>query len=169
MKPLCADLPYPSTETLTTDVTSGKILSFAFASAKGELSAILQYVYHKLHLWAINKQCAETLEAIALCEMHHLQILGQAMIKLGVNPRYVQYPNGNCFFNTGCVSQSIAPQKMIMDDLRNELEAIAEYKKMLFVLKNEEVQAIVERIILDEQVHVEALKSVLKEVGAIDD
>lgn len=167
MKPLCADLPYPSTETLSVDVTSGKILSFAFASATGELSAILQYVYHQLHLSGTNKQCAETLEAIALCEMRHLQILGQAMINLGVNPRYVQHPNSNCFFSASCVSQSVAPQKMIMDDLRSELETIAEYKKMLFVLKNEEVQAIVERIILDEQVHVEALKSVLKEVGGV--
>ncbi len=166
MKPLCADLPYPSTETLSVDVTSGKILSFAFASATGELSAILQYVYHQLHLWGTNKQCAETLEAIAICEMRHLQILGQAMIKLGVNPRYVQHPNG-CYFSASCVSQSVAPQKMIMDDLRSELETIAEYKKMLFVLKNEEAQAIVERIILDEQVHVEALKSVLKEVGGV--
>ena len=48
-----------------------------------------------------------------------------------------------------------------MDDLKSELNAIAEYKKMLMVMRNEQVEALVERIILDEQLHVETLKQLM--------
>ncbi len=165
MKPLSADIPFPSTDNLQRDVKSGKIISFAFATQQGELSAILQYVYHSLHLAPLNKQHAETLVAIALSEMHHLHVLGETMLALGVNPRYVQYPESNCYYNTGCVSQSTTPQKMLMDDIQGELNAIAEYKKMLFVLNNENVAAIIQRIIIDEQLHLETLKNMLAEIS----
>ena len=162
MKPLFADIPFPSTDDLTTDVKSGKIISFAFASAKSELTAILQYIYHSFHMANYNSTDADTLVSIALAEMHHLDILGEAMLKLGVNPIYVQYPNSNCYYETSCVSQSVTPQKMLMDDIQGEMTAIAEYKKMLFVLKNEMVAAIIQRIIIDEELHLETLKRMLE-------
>ena len=99
--------------------------------------------------------------SIAEAEMIHIDILGTAMLKLGVSPRYVQMPNTNNFYNTSTVSCSTTPQKMIMDDIQGEMNAIADYQKMLFILKNEQVEAIVQRIILDEQLHLETLKEML--------
>ena len=46
-----------------------------------------------------------------------------------------------------------------------ELHAISEYRKILLVLDNEQVQALVERIILDEQLHVETLKTLMKKLN----
>ena len=161
MKPLICDLPYPSTETLTKDIRSGNIISFAYATLKGELTATLQYVYHHFYFGEIDQNDAETLMAIAKAEMIHIDILGTAMLKLGVSPRYVQMPNTNNYFNTSTVSRATTPQKMIMDDIQGELNAIADYQKMLFILKNEQVEAIIQRIILDEQLHLETLKEML--------
>ena len=161
MKPLICDLPYPSTETLTKDVRSGQIISFAYATLHGELTAILQYVYHHFYFGEIEENDSEILMAIAKAEMMHLDILGKAMLKLGVTPKYVQMPNTNNFYNTCTVSQSKTPQKMLMDDIQGELNAIADYQKMLFILKNEQVEAIIQRIILDEQLHLEKLKEML--------
>ena len=161
MKPLQLDLPYPSTDTLTKDVRSGYIISYAYATLRGELTAILQYVYHHHFFNGIDPEDAETLMAIAVSEMHHLDILGSAMLKLGVNPRYVQQPNTDIYFNTTTVSQATMPQKMLMDDIQSEMTAISDYQKMLFVLKNEQVAAIIQRIILDEQLHLETLKQML--------
>ncbi len=50
-----------------------------------------------------------------------------------------------------------------MDDIQGEMNAIADYQKMLFVLKNEQVEAIIQRIILDEQLHLETLKKMLEQ------
>ena len=162
LKPLICDLPYPSTDTLTTDVRSGQIISFAYATLRGEITATLQYVYHHFYFGEIDENDAEILMAIAKAEMIHIDILGTAMLKLGVSPRYVQVPNTNNFYNTSTVSCSTTPQKMIMDDIKGEMNAIADYQKMLFILKNEQVEAIIQRIILDEELHLEKLKEMLK-------
>ncbi len=161
MKPLICDIPYPSTDDLTPDVRSGQIISFAYATLCSELTAILQYSYHKIFMQKFNPDDADTLMQIAIAEMKHLHILGDAMAKLGVNPRYVQYPNSKIFFDTSAVSQATTPQKMLMDDIAGEMDAITEYKKMLFVLKNEQVAAIVQRIVMDEELHLEILKQML--------
>ncbi|MCH5159427.1 MAG: hypothetical protein J1F66_01085 [Clostridiales bacterium] len=162
LKPLICDLPYPSTDTLTKDVRSGQIISFAYATLHGELTATLQYVYHHFYFGEMDENDAEILMAIAKAEMMHIDILGKAMLKLGVSPKYVQMPNTSNFYNTCSVSQSTTPQKMLMDDIQGELNAIADYQKMLFILKNELVEAIIQRIILDEQLHLEKLKEMLK-------
>ena len=161
MKPLICDLPYPSTDNLTEDVRSGQIISFAYATLRGEITATLQYVYHHFYFGEIDDTDAEILMAIAKAEMLHIDILGTAMLKLGVSPRFVQVPNSNNFYSTCAVSQSTTAQKMLMDDIQSELNAIADYQKMLFILKNEQVEAIIQRIILDEQLHVEKLKEML--------
>ena len=162
MKPLICDLPYPSTDTLTKDIRSGNIISFAYATLKGEITATLQYVYHHFFFDLIDENDSEILMAIAKAEMMHIDILGKAMLRLGVNPRYVQCPNTNNFFNTSTVSQATSVEKMLMDDIQGEMTAISDYQKMLFVLKNEQVAAIVQRIILDEQLHLEKLKEMLQ-------
>jgi len=161
MKPIICDLPYPSVNELQKDVKSGQIISFAYASLKSELTAILQYVYHHFHFGDIDKDASETLLGISLAEMKHLDLLGEAMLKLGVNPVYIQCPNSKLYFNTSTVSQSTTPQKMLMDDIEGELEAISNYKKMLFILENERVSALIQRIVLDEQLHIEKLKELL--------
>ena len=162
MKPLVCDLPYPSDENLLPDIRSGKIIAFAYASLKSELTAILQYVYHHFHFAEINADDAQTLMSIATAEMTHLDILGKTMLKLGVNPRYVQCPDTDIYFNSSAVSCSKVPAKMLMDDIQGELNAIADYQKMLFVLKNEQVAAIIQRIVLDEQLHLQTLKEMLE-------
>lgn len=162
MKPLICDIPYPPTDNLTTDIKSGQIISFAYSTLKGELTAILQYIYHSFHMTNFNKADSDILVCIALAEMKHLDILGESMLRLGVNPRYVQYPGSKVYYDTSCVAQSTTPAKMIMDDIAGELNAIAEYNKMLFVLKNEDVSAIIQRIKMDEELHLEALKQMLE-------
>lgn len=166
MKPLICDLPYPSTEYLVKDVRSGQIISFAYATLKSELTAILQYTYHHFYFNGVNDDFADTLMSIAVAEMKHLDILGEAMLKLGVDPKYVQCPNSRTYFNTSTVSQSKIPEKMLMDDIAGELEAIATYKKMLFVLENEQVEAIIQRIVMDEELHLETLKKMLETYSA---
>jgi len=161
MKPLVCDLPYPSIDILTKDIRSGNIISFAYATLRGEITATLQYTYHHFFLTDKNADDAETLMSIAIAEMKHIDILGESMIKLGVKPRYVQYPNSDEFYNTSIISQATTPQKMLMDDIQGEMNAIADYQKMLFILKNEQVEAIIQRIILDEQLHLETLKNML--------
>ena len=162
MKPLVCDLPYTTVDK-TTDIRSGQILSFAYATLNGEIANVLQYSFQSYILDDKFAQTADTLKSIALAEMKHTEIIAKAMYNLGVTPLYTRFPNSRNYFDTSCVSQSVNIQKMLMDDLKGELQAITEYKKMLCLLQNDQVQALVERIILDEQLHVETLKTLMEQ------
>ena len=97
--------------------------------------------------------------SIALAEMHHLEILGLLIMRLGLDPVF-------CTANTFCaeyysaknIRYSKTPKKMLLDDITAESIAITEYEKLIKDIENEEVGAVLTRIILDEQLHMQALK-----------
>lgn len=162
-KPLICDLPYPDIEKLTIDIRSAKIISFAYATLYGELAATLQYQYH--HLWIDVESIATLYEQIAMAEMIHLNLLGKAMKQLGLDPLYRQNPQTpNVWYNTSTVSSSKTLPKMLLDDIQGEMNAIADYKKMLSLLKNEDVAALIERIVMDEELHLSKLSEAYKKI-----
>lgn len=167
MHSIHCDLPYPSLSGIKEDYSTARILSSAYAGQHSELGAILQYVYHHYFFKDGFPEIAELLEGIAVAEMHHLDILGETLRLLGVAPIYSAVPPEKCrFFNTANLSYATDYQKMLLDDIQGELIAIREYREMLYKLKNQQVQAIIERIVLDEELHVEKLKSALDTVIA---
>ena len=92
MKPLICDLPYPSVETLSKDVRSGQIISFAYATLRGELTATLQYTYHHFYMGQTDKDDAQTLMSIGIAEMKHIEILGEAMLETRCKPQIRAMP-----------------------------------------------------------------------------
>ncbi len=165
MHGMSVDLPYPSTDGLRPDAESVKILSPAYADRGSELTAILQYVYHSIVFAGLNrKQYARMMVEIAIAEMHHLDLLGGMLYNLGALPVFTSCPPRLFdFYSAAAVSFSCVPQKMLMDDIRGETEAIRGYEAMLCRLKNERVAAVIERILLDEKLHLETLKGMLRE------
>lgn len=160
-KSIQLDLPYPSLDCISCDLKSAKIVFPAYASAHSELSAVLQYLYHSfIFKGRCDDETADILIGIAITEMHHLDILGNMLLKLGADPVYVTAypPNGFNFFSASAISYSKSVRKMLMDDLAGELCAIENYDKILCKLYNEEVSAVIARIKLDEELHVRVLK-----------
>lgn len=159
MKGLCVDLPYPSVNEFSWDLAAARVISPAYASLHGELTALLSYVYYAFHFEKEGlKAYADTLSAIALCEMEHFRLLGRALLNLGADPVYTAYPpNLTRFYTTYELSYYKKPQQMLLDSISGEMQAIAEYKNMQKRLKNEEVSALIARIILDEQLHLDTL------------
>ena len=52
---------------------------------------------------------------------------------------------------------------MLLDDIAGEMNAIADYKKMLTLLKNEDVASLIERILMDEELHLQRLSNAYTE------
>lgn len=155
--------PFPTTDGICPDAYSLAVISPAYASSTGELNAILQYLYH---FFNFNKhgleEYAETLESIAIAEMLHLKLLGETIMALGAQPIYCQNPpTAYNFYSTKFVSYSRNLVNMIEDDIMGEKHTICQYTKMLKRLKNEQVKAIVSRIMEDEKLHLKALTEIL--------
>lgn len=159
-------LPYPSIEGIGEDYRSAAIISPAYAGMHGELTAILQYVYHSFYFEKAGMaETADIMIGIAICEMKHLDILGSLILELGIQPIFTALPPRRCnFYNTAAVSYSQTPQKMLMDDITGELTPIEEYTQMLGQLSDERVGAVISRIRLDEELHVKVLQEQLEKL-----
>ena len=165
-KPITINEPFPTTDGICPDAYSLAVISPAYASSTGELNAILQYLYHYFHFEHQGlKEYAETLEGIAIAEMFHLKLLGETITALGAQPIFCQYPpTAYNFYSAKFVAYSRNIVNMIEDDIMGEKHAICQYKKMLTRLKNEQVRAIVSRILEDEKLHLELLKGILNKL-----
>ncbi len=163
-KSYCENLPYPMLKGNVKDLYSASIIYPAFISAHSELNAVVQYVYHDLTSKKdFDEQSSELFMGIAMCEMKHFHILGETLVRLGAEKLFSgcsQYLKP--FFGTGERLYSTNLSKMLMDDISGELIGIENYEKMLDKLKNEEVSAIIMRIILDEKLHTRLLKERLE-------
>lgn len=166
-KPLMVDQPYPSLDALSCDPYSVRIISSAYATSSGELNAIMQYIYHSVNFSCNgdNKR-ADLLKSIAICEMMHLDLLAEALIRMGAAPVYTAQPPAQYnFYSTKFVSYSRTLRNMIEDDIMGERYAIYTYERMLTRLKNDLVKRLICRIIEDERLHLETLEAILKEMN----
>ena len=168
MESLHADLPYPSLDGIGKDLAAVHIVSPAYADRASEMTAILQYVFQAVVLKNAGKeQFSHTLHRIAVSEMTHLDILGSLLCKLGALPVFTSCPPHKFdFYTAAAVSYSDEPEKMLLCDIRGENEAIRGYEKMLCRLKNEQIRAVIARIIEDEKLHLQALEAMLAELRA---
>lgn len=164
MNPIREEIAYPSTDNLSVDCNAAAVIAPAYASPMGsEFGAVSQYIYHMLQFRHQKMpEYGDLMEGIAITEMKHMALLGEALLSLGVDPVMTACPPRRCnFFNTSCVSFSCTPQKMLLDDISAEMGAIEEYRRMLCRLENEQVAALIQRIVMDEQLHVKILKDSL--------
>lgn len=163
--PLRVELPYPSIENIEPDLEAAKIIMPGYASLYSESTAYFQYIYHYFFFDELEmEKYAMTEENIAITEMIHLELFGKMLLKLGVDPMYSATPPQRNYYNTSTVSYSKMPQKMLMDDIALEMRTISDYQYMVKKLKNEQVSAVIQRIILDEMLHLEEFKKLLDEL-----
>ncbi|MDE7257297.1 MAG: manganese catalase family protein [Clostridia bacterium] len=163
-KPLIAEGAYPSLKNLHCDPYAARIISSAYATSSGELNATLQYIYHSISfLTSEDETRAELLKSIAISEMIHLDLLGEALSRLGAPPVYSFSPPAQFnFYSTKFVAYSRTLRNMVEDDIMGEKYAIYGYERMLPRLKNSTLRTLICRILEDENLHLEALKSSLE-------
>lgn len=159
-RPIAVELPYPEPNSVCTDPVSARIISAAYGGGHGELTAILQYTYHHFIFDKLgDEKTASVLVGIAVAEMRHLDIIGKTLLALGTDPVFTRFPPYKCdFYSASFVNYSVSAKKMLLDDIAGEMKAVNDYREMLRVLQNEEVAAIISRIILDEELHIKVLK-----------
>lgn len=162
IKPISVELPYPDITNVVTNKKTARLLGEAYAGRHSELNTILQYVYHYLYFKRLGDNfSAKTVLGIALCEMKHMEILGELLLKLGADPVFY-YPTPlfkDCPISS--VSFAMTKQKMVFDNVSIEMVEISCYKKILDCVSEQTTREVLKRIILDEELHVKILKDML--------
>lgn len=130
-----------------------ELLYNSFAGESGELTAITQYIYEHIELKRYEN-FSKILLSIAIEEMHHLDLIGDLIKKLGRKPYFIN--KNQCAWNAKNVKYHFNNvYDMLMFNIESEKKAIAEYKEAIKHTQNKSIQDLLERIILDEQTHLE--------------
>lgn len=149
-----SDLPYPKV-CASNNPRAAMLLMESYSGCVSELTATVQYVYASTVMRGHCQDVYEALKYIAIVEMQHLDMLAEAIIALGGDPKYVAFGGRKPeqYWNGKMVSYSRARDKILHESICSEKQAIAQYEKQICAIADASITALLRRIILDEEVH----------------
>lgn len=155
-----SELPYPDLKIYS--VSRGDVLALTddYAGRDSETTAIMQYAYQSYILKEKYPDLALVLEKIAVVEMKHHELLAEAIVQNGGDPLIA---GRHCFWSGSAVNYSQKVCDVLKADLAGELGAIENYRRTVASLSNKSIIALIERIILDEEIHVRIFEKLIEE------
>lgn len=155
--------PYPPVKVVRKNLYYAKLLLDDYASDRSELTAITQYIYHHITLAPVNEEASDLMECIAVVEMDHLHMLGEAILLLSGDPEFRGFLNNNNQWWSGqYVYYGAGLYDRLVADLAGERGAVEQYERHKDFIADPYIKALLERIIQDEKLHIELLKHILK-------
>ncbi len=166
IRPIMADLPYPQIQVREKNPSYANLLSIDYCGTVSEMSAITQYINNENRLSGERCPVAKTLLGIAMAEMMHLQKLGELIVLLGGNISFVaKYRNGGAKMWTPEYLKIPENLKgMLLSDIEAEKGAIAQYEAHMRMMKDDCVNAVLARIIKDEEYHIMLLHALMQSI-----
>lgn len=155
---------YPEVKVEGPNLYYASLLMDDYASSVGEFGAINQYLYHHFITEPRNKHVAETLRDIAIVEMKHMELLADAIIKLGGNPVFKGYLQPSWNPRSIFIGRNL--RERIIANINAEQEAINNYQKHIHVIHDGYIRELLARIIDDEQVHIKILSRTLEKLSS---
>lgn len=148
------DLPYPQVLP-GCDPQAAALLMEDYSGITSELSAITQYFYASTRMRGHCDEVYNAMKYIAVVEMHHLDLLSQAITAKGGDPRYVLYGGRKPeqFWNAGVIEYGKSRSNILLESIQSEQGAIEQYQCHIRCIQDESVKALLRRIIMDEEVH----------------
>lgn len=152
--------PYPEPKAEKPNLYYASLLMDDMAGAVSELTATTQYLYHHQVLYDRYPDVAELLECASIVEMTHLELLAETIIHLGGQPKFGVMTNcGMEWWRGDLVYYGCDICDMLSADVEAERQAIINYKRHIEMIDDKYVKALLNRILLDEQHHLEEFKA----------
>lgn len=161
VKPAMMDLPYPPTQVKSQNRDYAMLLSNDYCGAVSEMTAITQYINNENRMSCEKCPFAKTILGIAMAEMIHLQKLGELIYLLGGNVDFAARQSGGKqkLWTPAYVNIPQDIRKMVWADIEAEKAAIKQYKVHINMIQDEYVNAVLMRIIRDEEYHIMMLQA----------
>lgn len=166
IKPAMTDMPYPPLQVKEKNQGYAALLSVDYCGCVSEMSAIAQYINNENRLSCTKCSIAQTILGIAMAEMMHLQKLGELIQLLGGEVSFaVTQPGGKqTLWTPEYLVLSRDARRMLCADVEAERDAIAQYRAHIRNINDEFVNAVLRRIIRDEEYHIMLLQGLLGEL-----
>lgn len=159
----CSSLPYPPIAIQQKNMLYANAMLGNMGGANSEMSAVGSYFYNRLLTGQTAKEISDIFHHISIVEMHHLEIFGQLALQLGADPRlWAQQKNRKVYWSPAYVPYSRGIQEILKSSLAAEHEAIRKYERQTTIIKDMNIIENLERIIIDEKIHVEIFRELLQ-------
>lgn len=164
MKPAMMELPYPPIRAEEKNLSFANLLSVDYCGSVSELSAITQYINNENRLSCETCSVAKVILSIAMAEMMHLQKLGELIVLLGGNIDFTaKFRDGRRKMWTPEYLKIPEQVKgMLLADIEAEKAAINQYQAHIKMIKDDCVNAVLARIIKDEEYHIMLLRALMQ-------
>ncbi len=166
IRPIMMELPYPPIRVRERNRDYAELLKMDYCGSVSEMSAITQYINNENRICCEKCSMAKTLLGIAMAEMMHLQKLGELVVLLGGDIDFsVRDCNGRQkMWTPQYLTIPSNVRKMLLADIEAEKEAIEQYEMHMRMIEDDCVNAVLARIIKDEEYHIALLRALLEEV-----
>jgi len=163
VKPAVMDLPYPPVQVRERNKEYAALISVSYCGSISEVSAVMQYINNESRMF--NRKCkiGRTILGMAMAEMTHMQILAELIGLLGGTVCYTSmYPGGQQqVWSPHCLTMPEDIKEMLQADLEREIATIDQYDRQIQRIRDEGVNAVLCRIVQDEQYHIMLLRSMM--------
>ena len=159
------DLPYPSIETKSRRPEYAHAMLSNIGSDNSEMTAVSLYFYNSVILNPDYAHFAQCFHEISIVEMHHLNIFAALAYQMGLDPRlWSMQKYDTCYWTPAYNEYPREIRRVIENSLKSELAAIQKYTRQAETINDQNIVEILERIILDEQQHVDIFAAMLEQI-----
>lgn len=145
--------PYPAVISKHRNPHDIKILMTLYSGTNGEITAVMEYIYQHFVLKATNREAADIFKEFSVKEMHHMELLADAICALGGDPKFFNH-NIDRFWCANILSCDKRLGNIIMRNLTAERCGYAAYTAASEKVSNSTVAALLKRIAEDEKEHI---------------
>lgn len=161
MEPMNLPLPYPPIRVREQNQFYANLLTLNYCSPISELTAAMQYIYGECCLCRQHCEIARTILGIAVAEMIHLQKLGEMILLLGGSIDFsYKTRTGTQMWTPAYTNLANNEAQIISANIEAERAAIIQYRDHMSRIEDDYVNALLERIIEDEEYHIMLLKRI---------
>lgn len=160
ISPLMLPFSYPPVRVKEQNQFYANLLTMDYCGSVSELTAITQYIHGESCVSCEHCAQAKTLLGIAMAEMIHLQKLAELIILLGGSISFaVPTRNGRPqMWTPEFVNMTNAIPGIITSNIEAERAAINQYEQHIRMIEDECVNAVLARIVQDEEYHIMLLQ-----------
>lgn len=155
LTPLNLPLPYPPAKVREQNQFYANLLTLDYCGSVSELTATMQYIHGESCLCGHQCTVAKTIVGMAAAEMVHLQKLGEMILLLGGNINFsIKTRTGTQMWTPEYTNLAKDKAKILTANLEAERAAIEQYQQHIGMIEDEYVNAVLKRIIQDEEYHI---------------
>ncbi len=152
-----SNLPYPDIKVEKENIEYAKLLMYPYASMISEDTATHLYMYQS---FILDDNIGKILENIAIVEMHHLEMLAKTINLLGLKP---EYKSNDIPWTSNYINYTNNLKDILKINIEAETLAIKNYQNLIKVINDKYIKKMLERIIVDEEIHLKIFNDLYKE------